>query len=1112
MTIWEILDIEATKDKDIIKTAYRKKLISVNPEDDPQGFMALRQAFEQAMAEADLSDDAADEDSNFNSEQPIDRWMRQVDALYQSFYKRIDTQNWEQLLDDDVCLRLDIVSDTREALLKYLMRHTKLPNRIWKLFDRAFSIIDDVKELKEKFSEEYVDYIKNAITYEGVLNYDLFSGPEDADYDHYIEQYFLVKYYLDYEKYDDARKQISEIHDSDIYHPFLQVEQSRLLMYESKAGEACELLASLAKTYDNSEYILYFYGQVLMTLDRDDEAKDVFDKIITIAPEHYMAKLSLANLLLKRGAYKEAKEAYLSLLDVNEHDDVVVEQLQEANKHLIPEYEQIIRENPKDYDTILDLGWCLCQNEAYERCLEMLVNLEVDEEHRYDYINLRGRILLCLNRYKECLPFLLQWRDMILALKDDGTEKTRKRLNRIGYANYVLAMSYGTEEVADYDRAMFYIEQSIMTENNAEQLLSCYYGKADILKRQNQLEAAIEVCTDILEKEKRFYPALVLRQECFKELGYGADVLRDYHSAINLYPGGERPYELAAEVLVASGEYDLAKDLFKEADENHVDSLRLSFLQLRLVHKIAASEDDYRTVIEKLQNLLDEHSDIDHVLKSECFYLMALCCCDIYIIYGKNILEEGLKYIDEAIALTPSDDDCLNIKAYIYSKQGKTKEALKIYRQLLKKQPESCYYLFRIAAVYGDCRELEKALTYYRKVLEIDENYPDVYREIGIILREMAGEKRQRKYYRLSIEAFDKQLEKTESQYDLIERGRMYMELGMYSEAEGDFNRTLELNENNIYAYNALGDVYRYQRQYRQAITWYMKGVEHVKAENTPVLYENIAQCYECMRQYDLAGEWYEKALSMYPNRGRVFDKYAHFLDHIGNYDRAREIYERGQTLNNAYHRYFRMRIAQMMEKYAYKEALKIYRQQYKENKKDIRAAYGMGRCYLFYKHKPKKALEYYAEGLRIASEDKNIMLFRDGCLGAGLACLFSKRTKEALAYFRQALSSYEETYPDIMKSTIPVGMDANDYYMIGRLFALCGDLELAASYFAEMLDGRRCCEYCTSETCYEYLMGQALLAYFDGNKAEAIHLYKKANDIAGNDSECMIALHMLGQ
>lgn len=49
MTPWKILGIKAGSDRDTIRRAYAKKLKGVNPEDDPDGFMRLRRAHDEAL-------------------------------------------------------------------------------------------------------------------------------------------------------------------------------------------------------------------------------------------------------------------------------------------------------------------------------------------------------------------------------------------------------------------------------------------------------------------------------------------------------------------------------------------------------------------------------------------------------------------------------------------------------------------------------------------------------------------------------------------------------------------------------------------------------------------------------------------------------------------------------------------------------------------------------------------------------------------------------------------------------------------------------------------------------------------------------------------------------
>ena len=92
---WQLLAIEKTTDIALIRQAYRAKLPEYHPETDPDGFKALREAYESAMQYAKSPESMADD---LNQEQPTEEVITPLTEEERQVKEICD--NYQALLDD----------------------------------------------------------------------------------------------------------------------------------------------------------------------------------------------------------------------------------------------------------------------------------------------------------------------------------------------------------------------------------------------------------------------------------------------------------------------------------------------------------------------------------------------------------------------------------------------------------------------------------------------------------------------------------------------------------------------------------------------------------------------------------------------------------------------------------------------------------------------------------------------------------------------------------------------------------------------------------------------------------------------------------------------------
>ena len=1111
--ILQILGIDKLDDERALKAAYMEKLKTTNPEDNPEGFRRLREAYEQAVQILR----STEEENEETSKTEIDLWIDRMDVIYQDFRTRGDVERWKELLADELCENLDTSIDARNAAITYLLSHYFLPMEIWQCLNKEFEFVSDYEQLKEKFPADFLDYIKHYLENPYWVKFEQFEEIEGAtsiNVDAYIRTYLDVKNLLDRQDFENASKKFEELTAYGVWYPLEDVEKMRLLEAQGKRDEAVRLAEQLAKAAEEEEspyyadrgYILPICGNVKWNAEDKEGAYILWNKF----PENMDSRFGMMKYYLEdEDTVEKAKEIAMEIWELDGSNQRVEQYITRANELILAKFDRQIRKADTQAEKnriSVEMAWCYYQDQSLEKAAKILDSIEPDQDIYYSYHNLKGRALAALGRLEDAILELRIWLSLILETVDDGSDEAKKRLRRKGTAYLMLGQCL--MKTGQYEDAVATLTRAEEEASDLGEKLSAMNTMAETFLAMNALERAADKCDQLIAMEPRYFPAFIIRQEaCFK-MQRAQQVVDDYYRAIEIYSAFYKPYLLAAKVFFLYRQYKDAKNVIDRAREAMVQfSDELKLLEVKVLRNLAENNEDRKIPLELVEKLTEEidmkNTDMEDV--SEIDYETGLLYWDNH---SKDL---ALQYVKKAIAKNPSRNQYLMVQGDLLRDLRKFDEALKSYQAAKEDYGNTAGYFYGVGCCYSGMGKQEKMVECFEHALELNPNYRGLNERIADYHMDLYRHDSDEAHFYKAIEYINKEVSMNESCYNLVSRGLMYMDAMRLTEAIADFEKALTCQPGDWAAYNNMGCCYKYLGDYEKAIECLEKSAEIVECSGIvkTLPYKNLADVYEILRQYNKSIEYYEKAIRMDNERIYFYQEIGTMYAHLKDYENAvRYFHIYGEKRGDK--RY----LIKVGDCYAAQKNLKKAKECYElaisDKMKDFVTVYDIYSDYaehmadIFEYKDAFRGLEQVEKLVEKSGTKISARAQARHWLIKARICYMLRKSEKSTEYAGKARMFY---LTDAVSEEDFLNYATDKPWRMARIaecYMYMGESEKALAMFLEMGECQLC-THCREPKCYEGLRDMGI--YYHGLKQydKALSYYEQAMEICPSDTELLV-------
>ncbi|HPN64463.1 MAG TPA: tetratricopeptide repeat protein [Candidatus Goldiibacteriota bacterium] len=474
--------------------------------------------------------------------------------------------------------------------------------------------------------------------------------------------------------------------------------------------------------------------------------------------------------------------------------------------------------------------------------------------------------------------------------------------------NYVQArenLKSVNKQTGIYDRAILAYRKAVQFYSEDPET---YYNLGNALSYTGEYQESLKLLSRALELNPEHLLARNLMGVIYKNTGEYDKAEEVFKKALEKYPNYAEIRNNLGETLYKKGFYEEAEAELKKAVQINKE-YALAYYNLSFVYGELSKDEEAQmcynravelnpSFVQSNKTLVIEHFDeksqkrekfvesMNEDRKEEAYYNLAR------VNKMKGYTDDAIREIKKAISHNGANPAYYNFFGELLIKKHLLSDAIEVFKQTLKIDPEMADAKVNIAVAYREMGDYKKALAVLDAVEEENPEFRriELERAVVFIKQDLLDDAVKKLKAHLEKEPYD-----TEGRYYL---GTCYYRLKRYDEAVTEFRSALELQphymrrpEINLY----LGLVLTDKGRNEEAVIEYQKVIS--MQPNNAVAYNSMGVSYKNMGDLDTAIEYYKKAAEIdpgyfkaYNNLGVALYKKNFFIEAVKYFEKALEI------------------------------------------------------------------------------------------------------------------------------------------------------------------------------------------------------------------------------